>query len=335
VTPASPLERLVQASGHELPTLIRVRETTMQRLEQRRKLFDSCGRDEDVAIVLLGSWGRCEVTSGSDDDYMVLVHGEPRTEVRPSVDEVRSWFEDDPGGTRAPGRENIFGELVFSQDLIDNVGLDRDTNSNLTRRSLLMLESVALAGGNAHEAARQAVVDSYLSDTIKDFRPPRFLLNDLVRYWRTIGVDFVAKDRTRHGQGWGLRNAKLRTSRKLLFASGLLPVLTCHEHRTETMLPFLLEQFRLPPVDRLAEAFLRYHSVDHGVQTLVAYDQFLQLIDDPDVRAELNCIAGGRSAAASASFDTVARLGTAIDAGLLGLLFGPALARWTTDFAIL
>jgi hypothetical protein len=198
-----------------------------------------------------------------------------------------------------------------------------------------MLESLALAGEEAHEAARRAVVESYLSDTIKDFRPPRFLLNDLVRYWRTIGVDFVAKDRTRHGQGWGLRNAKLRTSRKLLFASGLLPVLRCHELRTEEMLPFLLEQFAMAPVDRLADAFVDYHALDHGVATLVAYDQFLALLDDQGIRAELNGITGGAAAAASGHFDTVARLGVAIDNGLLGLLFGPALARWTRDFAIL
>lgn len=331
----SPLERLVSATGRELPTLDHARETTVRRLEQRRELFASRERDVDVAIVLLGSWGRREVTSGSDDDYMVLVRGEPRENVRPTVEEVRGWFEEDPSGTRAPGRENIFGELVFSGELINKVGLDRDTNTNLTRRSLLMLESVALAGDEVHQQARRAVVDSYLSDTIKDFRPPRFLLNDLVRYWRTIGVDFVAKDRTRHGQGWGLRNAKLRTSRKLLFASGLLPVLRCHEHRCEDMLSFLLEQFTLPPIDRLADAFLRYHALDHGVAALVAYDQFLQLLDDGDIRTELNGITGGSAAAASAHFDTVARLGVAIDNGLLGLLFGPALARWTREFAIL
>jgi hypothetical protein len=335
MTHRAPLERFVEETGHELPTLGRARAITTRRLGERRELFASRPRDADVAIVLLGSWGRREVTSGSDDDYMVLVHGPRRDDVRPSVDEVSGWLRHDPVATRAPGRENVFGELVFSGELIDNVGLDRDTNSNLTRRSLLMLESVAVAGEDAHEAARRAVVESYLSDTIKDFRPPRFLLNDLMRYWRTIGVDFVAKDRTRHGQGWGLRNAKLRTSRKLLFASGLLPVLRCHEQRTDAMPGFMIAQFALAPADRLADAFLRYQALDHGVATMVAYDQFLQLLDDPTVRAELNGIANGRAAAASPNFDTIARLGVAIDGGLLGLLFGPALARWTRDFAIL
>ncbi|MGH2782510.1 MAG: hypothetical protein ACRDLA_14095 [Thermoleophilaceae bacterium] len=30
------------------------------------------------------------------------------------------------------------------------------------------------------------LVDRYLDESVKDFRVPRFLLNDVVRYWRTI-----------------------------------------------------------------------------------------------------------------------------------------------------
>ena len=37
-----------------------------------------------------------------------------------------------------------------------------------------------------------------------------------------MAVDFASKQRDRAGKGWGLRNAKLRMSRKLIFASGLL-----------------------------------------------------------------------------------------------------------------
>jgi hypothetical protein len=68
-----------------------------------------------------------------------------------------------------------------------------------------MLESVAICGDSVHGDARRALIAGYLEANVKDHRPSRFLLNDLVRYWRTIAVDFESKMRARKGEGWGLR----------------------------------------------------------------------------------------------------------------------------------
>jgi hypothetical protein len=330
----TPVDELARESGRGLPTLVGAREQSQTRTALRRELLSDLPGDEDAAVVMLGSWGRSEVTSGSDDDLLILVDGAARDMVHPEIREIVAGIG---AGDEfmAPGPEGTFGEAAFSHDLVNNIGLDRDTNRNLTRRMLVLLESVALTHHEVHERVRRAVLDGYLRDSIRDFRPPRFLLNDLVRYWRTIGVDFVAKLRDRDSQGWGLRNAKLRTSRKMLFASGLVAVLRCHEVRTEKMLDFLDEQFAMTPADRIASAYLHYGDLAGGAAALVAYDQFLQLLDDPEVRTELNAIDSAVAAAASRHFDSIARLGVAIDQALLGLLFGPALARWSRDFLIL
>lgn len=335
--PPAPLERFSEQAGRPLSTIVAARALTAQRLTERRRNLEGLAHDSDAGVVLLGSWGRHELTSGSDDDFVILVHGERRddAEVRPSQAEVAAVLARDPVGSRKPGREGTFGKAVFSRELIDNIGLQRESNEILTQRVLLMLESEWASNAAAHTAARRAVLEGYLDDRIKDFRPPRFLLNEVVRYWRTIGVDFVAKMRTRDGEGWGLRNAKLRTSRKLLFASGLVPALRCHEHEAAGMLDFLAGQYSLPPLDRLADAFLHYGAEEHGASTLMAYDCFLGMLDDESTREELEAITDGAAAARSTRFDTVARLGLEIDRGLLGLLFCPALARWTRQFAIL
>lgn len=341
---ASSLEQLQQQTGERFDALLAARALTAARIEQRRELLRTLDVDADATVVLMGSWGRRELTRASDDDYMVLVHGQrpesaaSRAEAdaarRPTVRSVADLFATDPAGFTDPGREGIFANVVHSADLVRRIGLDDDTNTNLTRRMLLMLESVAATNPEVLEEARGAVIADYLRDSLKDRRPPRFLLNDLVRYWRTIGVDFVAKDRRRAGEGWGLRNAKLRTSRKLLFASGLLPVLRCQELPAGEIPGFLAAQFALPPTDRVAAAFLRYDAHTAGGEVLAAYDRVLQLLGDADVRTELHKIDGRAAADASPAFRDIARLGGEIERGLLALLFGDGLRAVTQDYAI-
>jgi len=336
VNPA-PLEQLQQQTGTSFATLLAARERTARRIEQRRALLGDLAVDLDAAVVLMGSWGRHELTGGSDDDYMVLVRGVRRgpeqPAPRPAVADVAERFARDPAGFGAPGRGGVFADVVWSADLL-RVGLDDDTNTNLTRRMLLVLESAAACHPRVLAGVRRDVIHDYLLDALKDRRPPRFLLNDLVRYWRTIGVDFVAKDRSRGGRGWGLRNAKLRTSRKLLFASGLLPVLRCHEQPAERIAAFLEQQFALPPTDRVADAFLHCGEPARGAEVLAAYDAFLALLDDDAARAELRAIDSRRAADASVRFREVARLGATIEAGLLALLFGPELGPVTRRYVV-
>jgi hypothetical protein len=135
---------------------------------------------DDVSAVLTGSWGRAEVTSGSDDDFVVLVDGTERAEVRPGIEAAKAVLD------RAPGEQGVFGQPVFCETLAENIGLDRDDNTNLTRRMLFLLESVPVTAEAVHSAALENVLARYLDESIKDFRPPRFLLNDTVRYWRTM-----------------------------------------------------------------------------------------------------------------------------------------------------
>ncbi len=329
VDPAGALERLAATTGTAFPALMAARARTADGLGARRARLESLAADADAAVVLVGSWGRAEVTGASDDDWLVLVDGPQREAVAPTPQAVADALQ-----ARAPGPEGIFGTVAFGDELHTNVGLAADSNANLTRRMLLTLESVAIAGEPVWANVRGKVVASYLGPRARDYRPPRFLLNDVVRYWRTVAVDFEGKDRTRAGSGWGLRNAKLRTSRKILFASGLLPVLECWRLPAEEMTAFLTRELDAHPTDRIAAAFERYEAQDAGARALSAYDRFIALLDDPQARERLAALPED-DATESVEFAEARALADQVQAGLLSLLFDDLrLAAVTREYGI-
>ncbi len=284
----------------------------------------------DASVVLLGSWGRRELTAGSDDDWLLIVEGPRREGLGVAVDAVREVL----GGERAgPGPQGTFGTVAFGHDLVRHIGLEDDDNRNLTRRMLLMLESVPVVGDDVHRAVWERILDRYMSDSRADRRgPPRLFLNDVMRYWRTIAVDFAGKHRDTDAK-WGLRNAKLRTSRKMLFAGGLVPILRCHALRHDDAAAFLAQQLALPATDRVADAFLAAEQHDAGVRCLGAYDRFTGMIGDPAVRDELAAL-DRETALDSLTFREVRRLAAELQNGLLALLFETSLAPAVREYAI-
>jgi hypothetical protein len=323
----SPLEVLATNAGRDFPHLLQARERTSQGLAQRRSRLKDLPHDPDASIVLMGSWGRAEVTAGSDDDFMVLVHGAERPGIEPSIDEVRRVLD------RAPGTQGVFAAPVFSDRLVQNIGLDPDDNANLTRRMLFLLESVPVTGDDIYLTVRDELLSRYFDESVKAYRPPRFLLNDIVRYWRTICVDFAGKEREGPDK-WGLRNAKLRTSRKILFAGGLLPILDCFATDEAGMRTFLEQQLDMPPTDRIARSFLAHHASDAGARTLGAYDEFVGQMNDEGFRDELQHVVR-ENAKDSTAFSEVRRIGRDLQDGLLALLYETQyLPQVVRDYAI-
>lgn len=131
---------------------------------------------------------------------------------------------------------------------------------------------------------------------------PRFLLNDLSRYWRTVTVDFVHKQRVEVGGKWALRNAKLRMSRKLIFAAGLLACFECQLddeaqcardeirgpiHRSAELITYLERQFSMPPLEILARSVWRHSNLETASLLFDNYEAFLALLDNTEKRKVL------------------------------------------------
>ena len=302
----SKLNSLQKHLGAEWPSLKKAHSDTRVRQKELSDLFAK-RRASDTSVVVFGSVARYEVTAKSDVDWILLLDGSATPEHRSLTAEVQETLC--KSKYLEPGSSGIFGTFVGSHDLVHKIGGEDDSNSNTTRRVLLLLESLPLGDREAYDRVRKQILRRYIEDDwglthgSGNVRVPRFLLNDLTRYWRTVTVDFVYKQVADANQKWALRNAKLRMSRKLVFAAGLLRCFFCNldasaadarkslgapTHEVALLLEYLEDQFNSFPLETIASACL---SLDIKKETALrifdSYDKFLAVLDDQDKREEL------------------------------------------------
>ncbi len=333
----SQLDRLEQRLGSSWRSIRQARADTETRREHLRAGFAEHG-SPDTTLVVFGSVARQEVTSGSDLDWILLIDGQSVPEHKDQERKIKRLLTElkfiDPGSS------GVFGRMVGSQDLVHNIGGEDDLNSNTTRRVLLLLESHPVGNREAYDRVRRQIIRRYLCDdrglthSGQDARIPRFLLNDLTRYWRTVAVDFVYKQRTGDDRKWALRNAKLRMSRKLIFAAGLMRVFFCHldlaaEQARSTLkarqdvtllTDYLFEQLAISPLDILAKACNDF-SIDSHVARKVFdnYDLFLGILNDTKKRHELENAERHDDLRKSAAWLEIRNISTPFHEGLVEL----------------
>lgn len=331
--PDGAVQRLSEVTQTQFPNLATARDFTAQEIRRVVRAFAGREAQTGVSTCVFGSWARQELTTESDDDWAVLVDHRFDPYEAAVASEMIAAQEQLGREDRRPGKQGVFGVPFAVPDLVSNIGLDSDTNTNLTRRMLLLLESRELHGAVREDAIDQ-ILDRYLNEGVKDFRPPRFLLNDVIRYWRTICVDFEGKSAgSCDDPKWASRNAKLRTSRKLLFAGGLVPLLLCVLFPRDQMHGFLAQWFGATPLDRLSSAFLFVGAPDVGARAISAYDRWIGLMADDQARAELRTIRYD-TRDDSPVFTEIRELGREFEDALSSLLFSSRLGAVTRSYGI-
>jgi hypothetical protein len=265
-----------------------------------------------------GSLARHECTQGSDLDWTLLVDSQADAEDQRTFLAIRTALGSDSVfkdlDLNKPGPEGTFGALEFSQPIVHFIGGEEDSNSNTTRRVLLLLEAEPIGVRRAaFDRVRKGVLKRYIDEDRRLLQRgyerkgvrwvPLFLLNDFARYWRTIAVDFAYKQFDRGNEGYALRNFKLGVSRKLLFASGLLACFWCdpriskNEKQEPSKLSLIdcLDRFlSLTPLERIALFFTKHLNTSESEflretarELFCSYDAFLGLLNDSDKRQHL------------------------------------------------
>jgi hypothetical protein len=236
----------------------------------------------DEMVFINGSFARREASAGSDVDFYIVTCKE---DLRPQ------WAEDAKSAIEkivpvGPAEGGAFYHVEQRETLIRNIGGNQDDNHNITRRMLLLLEGEWLFNDRGLKDIRRRILEHYIADNITDHQLALFLLNDIVRYYRTMAVDYEFKTvETENAKPWAIRNIKLIFWRKLLYASGLFSVATTAERTRSQKISELEELFDLTVIDRMqAICGARAHAM------LNSYNHFLSKLEDTCLRDHLNSL---------------------------------------------
>jgi predicted nucleotidyltransferase len=307
-----------------------------EKLQELASMVGDLLPTDEGSFVVFGSMARREFTVDSDLDWTILIDGRADSLHLQLVHQLRKRL--DEAKFKVPGPTEVFGGLVFSHDLVHAVGGDEDTNKNMTRRLLLLLESAAVDAPGSHEV-RSRIVNAILSRYVQEDasfigsntradRIPRFLLNDVVRFWRTMAVDYANKYRARAGDKWALRNIKLRMSRKLLFVSGFFMCISWalreqvgedESFVTQNLVDHLKDWTQKTPLESLATVVSQY-APSLAPDIFDNYDAFLALLNNDEKRKGLEKMSPDE-AYEDAVFLEARNVAIKFDAALTELLF--------------
>jgi len=121
--------------------------------------------------------------------------------------------------------------------MLEVLGQPTDDSENMfTARMLLLLESRAIYGDELYQNYIQTIIGHYFRDREGHNKfLPTFLLNDLLRYWRTLCLNYE-KIRNDASKPWYKKNINLKFSRMITVFGTVLPIISNSEITQEEVL---------------------------------------------------------------------------------------------------
>lgn len=230
-----------------------------------------------------GSYARREASEVSDIDYLIVASNED-SQKNLNMEAVRNAVR--PIVPIDPSSNGAFGLPVMRANMMINIGGREESNDSFTHRLLFLLEGEWLTNETEFRKFRRELIERYVDATKRDYQLALFLLNDIIRYWRTMTVDYMYKTTEGPKKPWAIRNVKLVFSRKLMYASGLFSVASTVDRGRVEKIDLLEKLFDMPVVERMKHIC----GNSRMSNALQSYDLFLERFEDAAVRLRLEQI---------------------------------------------
>ncbi len=255
-------------------------------LEDRVKDIKALKGTNDLCIYVTGSFGRLEATQHSDLDLFFI----SQTEKVPVSKLTKTLIDADlitiADEMKFPpfSNDGQFLEIHYLDSVKEHLGSPNDDFSNFfTARLLLLLESYPVVNSEYYDSFIKEIIQTYYRD-FHDHRGflPIFLVNDIIRYWKTLCLNYEhrrnrpatdeIKKRKTH-----IKNLKLVFSRKLTCFSLILSIVSRYNNLSEET---LFEYVKLTPIQRLDRIAAEHPQTAQLIKEIFElYSYFIELND--------------------------------------------------------
>ena len=150
-----------------------------------------------LCVYATGSYGRLEAWDGSDIDLFFLYDDAEESERLPWITftrlSARLVEETEDMGFPPFSGDGRYLEVLYVGEMEQILGSPEDDSQNsFTARMLLLLESQPVYREDVHKALLERIVGFYYRDfdDHADRFLPTFLTNDILRFWRTLTLNY-------------------------------------------------------------------------------------------------------------------------------------------------
>lgn len=216
---------------------------------------------DKACVYATGSVARGEVGDFSDLDLFIVGYSDEKGRKLSRLDEI-IVKADLIRATTNHGFPPFSGDGKYLEhytvaDLCEKLGRSEDDHANtFTARLLLLLESRPLLGGPVYERIIDDVIEPYWRDYAgrQDSFRPVFLMNDIVRLWKTFCVNYEAYTEQKSPEKRAkrkLKNYKLKNSRVLTCYSAILFLLQEFAEKKTVSPDAVRAMVKMSPTERL------------------------------------------------------------------------------------
>lgn len=178
---------------------------SLDRLNELKSAFNdltATSKIPELTIFAAGSFARQEASEFSDIDLFFLTSKKKKEIEELNTNSLRLFGQviEAVENLKFPAFSNDGQYLVLlhTDDILENLGGRTDDHQNyFTARMLLLLEGHCLFGKEVFGEVTEKIIESYFKDfpDHRDNFHPRFLLNDICRFWKTLLLNYENKRR--------------------------------------------------------------------------------------------------------------------------------------------